>query len=289
MKAFLNRLLVFVSLPLLFFGSNCIINYLIYRDQPTKLNKSRLLIVGDSYTQKGLNPGLFSDAQNISQPAEPYVITFWKIKKILREFRPDTILVGFAPHNLSTFNDLKFTNQFWAQEMFKRVYPIQSFNQINKQIEVDYITFYLTLWKEIGFYPKRDHIHFIGNYSNKAISKINDENTAIARHYYIKGEKCKISTTAVNFLDSILNICDQKNITAILVNTPVHKTYYSKIPVEIQKGFELLEAKCKLNVMVIDEMKQNYPDSLFLNCDHLNSRGALRFTTEITKLLSSHS
>jgi hypothetical protein len=289
LKNFLYRLLVFVSLPVIYFGSNCAINYLIYKDQSINLKSSRILIVGDSHMQKGLDPSFFNNAQNISQPAEPYVITFWKVKKVLQEFSPDTILIGFAPHNVSTFNDLKFTDQLWSQEMFRRTYPIQSFSKINKQIKVDYMTYYLTLWKEIAFYPKRDHIHFIGNYSNKALSKINDAHSTIDRHYYINGAKCKISSNAVNYLDSILTICKEKKIVAILVNTPVHKSYYSKIPTDILGDYKHLKDNYILSVTVIDAMKQEYPDSLFLNCDHLNSLGALKFTDEIIKFLNLHS
>ena len=142
MKRFIHKTAFFALLPMLFFGANMLINYFNYTGQSTPIDIPRVLIAGDSHPQKSLNPALFSDARNISQSAEPYVLTFWKLKNLFKANAPDTLIIGFSPHNISQFNDLKFSERKWSSELFRRSYPIQEFRRISTQIPIDYTTYY---------------------------------------------------------------------------------------------------------------------------------------------------
>ena len=111
MKLFIKNILLFCIIPILYFSLNIIINIYIYSHSYIELKHKNILIIGDSHTEKSLNPIFFHSAQNISQTAEPYILTFWKIKKIIKSYKPDTLIIGFSPHNISAFNDQKFSNE----------------------------------------------------------------------------------------------------------------------------------------------------------------------------------
>ena len=68
-----------------------------------------------------LNPKLLYNTINISQGAEPYVLTYWKLKEILMLNKIDTLILGFAPHNISEYNDKKFLNKFIQMKCLKEV------------------------------------------------------------------------------------------------------------------------------------------------------------------------
>ncbi|TXB61412.1 hypothetical protein [Phaeodactylibacter luteus] len=285
MKRFLVKVIVFSLFPLLYFGGNMIINYFIYNNQSVKLNNTSILIVGDSHPQKSINPKYFKDAQNISQTAEPYVLTYWKLKKIFNSYIPDTLIIGFAPHNISQFNDLKFSNDRWSSEMFRRSYPIEEFNDISSSIDIDNNGFRKILWKQTGFYPRKNHINYIGNYSNSSKSNISDWETAIKRHYYQNDIQLGVSQLAVNYLDSIVNLANSKKIELIMASPPVHEHYLGNIPISIMQEYVNLTKKYNASNVVFDKTRDYYPDSLYLNSDHLNEMGAKRFSVELIEYI----
>ena len=285
MKNFLRRVISFILIPILYFGINILINYLIFTNQSFPLKKSTTLILGDSHTQKSLDPKYFDDAQNISQPSEPYILTFWKLNKIIETYIPDEVILGFAPHNISQFNDRKFSDAKWSHEMFKRVYPIQEFNTIQNEISIDLKTYQKVFFKQTAFYPKADHINYIGSYSNCKINNLSNPRTTIKKHYYHKGQKLGVSKSAVKYLRFIVELCESKKIKLIIVSPPVHEKYFENIPEEIKKKYFNLYKKYSDNHIVFDKIEDNYPDSLYLDFDHLNEIGAKKFTIELIDYL----
>jgi hypothetical protein len=101
MQKFIKQLLVFIFGLFIFFCANISINTYIFSHTNVGLDNKRILILGDSHPEGSLITGLFGSAQNISQTSEPYVVTYWKLRKILDTYKPDTLIVGFAPHNIS--------------------------------------------------------------------------------------------------------------------------------------------------------------------------------------------
>ncbi|RNC80032.1 MAG: hypothetical protein ED557_12950 [Balneola sp.] len=286
MRKFLRKLAIFTLFPVLYFGINIAANWYLHSNQPVPVENVSVLIVGDSHTQRSLNPEYFNSSINISQTAEPYVLTYWKLKKIFNSFTPDTLILGFAPHNISGFNDLKFSNERWSDEMFRRSYSISEFDQISNTIPVDYKAFYKVVWKQTAFYPKKNHVNYIGGYTNNKTNIISDWEATIERHYYYDGIELGISETSINYLDLIIELCVSKNIEIVLVSNPVHINYLENIPPAAMQRFNALAERYSKKHIVFDQTTAMYEDSLFLNSDHLNELGARRFTKELLNYLS---
>ncbi|MCK7591668.1 hypothetical protein M0G43_13855 [Subsaxibacter sp. CAU 1640] len=287
MKRFLVKLLFFMLIPVVYFAVMMTTNYFIYNSQQNLVKNKHILIIGDSHPQRSLNPEYMSGAQNISQPAEPYFITFWKLKKITQSYTPDTLIIGFAPHNISEFNDFKLSDGFWSAHQFKMCYSIEEFKNLPKNIFIDYKTFYKVLWKQTAFYPKRNHANYIGGYTNNTKSNVKDWEIASNRHFYYNGNNLGVSEVAVNYLDSIVSLAKSKKIKTVMVNNPVHEKYLEKIPPKIMKRYDQLKEKYKTSVIMFDKTTDKYPDSLLLNADHLNEYGAKRFTNELNDYINS--
>ena len=146
---------IFVLLAItIIFSINCSINYLIIKKSDIPVKKSKILIIGDSHPSRAVNPEILENAINVCQSAEPYIITFWKLKKIITQVQPEKVIIGFSPHNISNFNDLKFNNERWRLEMFKRSYLIEEFKLTNK-ITIDFKQYYIFLFKQLFLFPKK--------------------------------------------------------------------------------------------------------------------------------------
>lgn len=285
MNAFLKRLLLFTLILIGYLGVNYLINTTIISFQKSDLKITNIIIAGDSHPQKSINPKMFNSATSITQTAEPYVSTLWKLKYLLQDIQIDTLILGFSHHNLSAFNDLKFTNKTWSTEMYNRTYLTENFKLLNSKL-YDINEFYKTYFKNMCIYPNTKHFKFIGGYENFNLNKIEDYNKAIKRHYLINEQPAGISETAIAYLDSIANYCNNNNIALILTSSPVHQEYSKRIPEYIVDRYEKEKERLKKqHIQILDFTNAKYKDEYFLNSDHLNAEGSLKFTTQLIKLL----
>ncbi len=285
MKEFIKQISIFLAALVLYFCFSIAYNLYVSGTVIPDIGERRVLIAGDSHPQMSIDPGLFSSAVNISQSAEPYVLTYWKLKKVFETHLPDTLVLGFAPHNLSAFNDYKFSKPSAAPEMFRRSYPIEDFAAIEDKIEIDYFQYFSTIAKQLGPYPKTNHVNYIGRFVNNENSFTNDWKKATQRHYYKEGAEVGVSEVAIQYLDSILVLCADKGVIPVLVGCPVHKDYYENIPSTNLATFNTVMDKYEGEVMILDRSRALYPDSLFYNSDHLNSKGARLFTNRLIQEL----
>ena len=113
MLQFLKKIFFFVIIFVVYNILTFQINSFLAHKNHLKIENPNILIVGDSHTQRGINPKYFYSANNISQATEPYFLSFWKIKKYLNYNSVDTIILGCSHHNFSRFNDYKLVKEYF--------------------------------------------------------------------------------------------------------------------------------------------------------------------------------
>ena len=240
-------------------------------DYFNKLDNFNTLIVGDSHTQTAFIPSKIGKSINISQPGETYIITYWKINKFLEHKKFDTIIIGFAQHNISSFNDYKFEDKKWSQEMLSRSIYFMNLNDLYT-LPINYIDLFTCyIISHIKFPP--DIPKYVGEFTPIKKTNLRDTTTAINSHYYYK--ELGLAKINLNYLDSIISLCQKESIELVFVGTPVHKKYYSKIPDYINHSYDsLINSISNSGMTVFNYTHLNLNDSLFSNLDHLNLRGA---------------
>jgi len=286
MIKFLKKLAVFGVIFIVYTLSMLIINsYIIVTEQNNISTHTNILIAGDSHMQKAVVTSEFKDALSIAQTAEPYHVTYWKLKFLETTYTYDTLILGFSHHNFSSFNDLKFNDKIWSTEMYKRTYLTNRFEYLSAEY-YSKNEFYKTYFERMCIYPNFNHFKFMGGYKNLDISKIQDSQTTIDRHFYIKGQEAEISNTQIAYLDSIYEFCNTNDIKLILTSSPVHIKYKNKIPAKYLVKYEAKKMEFNtLNILIIDQYKAKYRDDEYLNVDHVNSKGSKRFTRELINQL----
>ncbi len=286
MNSFLIRLFKFSFILLAYIGANYIINIYITSIQDPFPSEVNIVIAGDSHLQKSLNPNDFVSAISIAQTAEPYIATYWKLKYLLNNTKFDTLILGFSHHNISAFNDLKFTDKTWSNEMYERTYLIHNFQSLEPSLYSN-TELYTTYFKNMCSYPNLSPFKFIGGYENFNINKIDDYQKASNRHYYINGINAGISETSLAYLDSILYLTSSNNIKVVLTGSPVHNNYLTRIPTYISERYNKEKERLEtMGVDIRDFSKTNYPDEYYLNADHLNIVGSQKFSSELKKSLT---
>ena len=120
MSKFSKTLFLFTIYPIVHFTFITLVNRQLSLPSNLPLSESKTLIIGDSHTQKGLNPKLFDDAINLSQSAEPMVISYWKLKFVFDAIQPNTVIIGFGRHKISSNQDRVFYDKRTSHEFFRR-------------------------------------------------------------------------------------------------------------------------------------------------------------------------
>lgn len=285
MRKFIVHLSLFTAFLFTYFIIIYVINYNL--SDNFSIKEKDVLIIGDSSLGAALDPSNLTSSQNICQNAEAYYLTYLKLKFILRKYKPDTIIVGFGRHNISSFNDYKLTDNFWTDRMFNTNYLFaQDILKIPK-IKIDYFKLFLIYSRNMCLIPKSDHYKkFIGKFQGReGYHEIKDYQNTINKTFYYKNYG--VSELCISYLDSIINISVKNKITPILIATPVPKEYFELIPENIKERYNLIKKKyLDKGIQVIDFEKEfKYNIEYFYNEEHLNIHGARRFTKEIKEIL----
>jgi hypothetical protein len=143
------------------------------------------------------------------------------------------------------------------------------------------------LFRQLCLFPKSNHFNFIGSYRKHDRSDISDFGTVIERHYFFNNKELGTSNVSISYLDSIISLCKLNKITPILISSPVHKLYFERIPSSILLKFQEVRNRLYSNgIIIIDKTNDYYYDFEYYNSDHLNTKGASRFSNEIKGILS---
>ncbi|NJB84943.1 hypothetical protein GGR26_000688 [Lewinella marina] len=287
LQQFLGRFLLFAGLLLaygiLMFG----INEALYRLRPLPLEPSRVLIAGDSHLRQSLNPAAFEDARNISVTSEPYAITYWKLRAILDEVRPDTVLLSFAPGNVSGYTDLMFYDAASAANQFNKAFRVLDLKSLFQDFPVNKKKLFAILIKKHTLYPNLHQGAFIGEFQPVAYSQANTASQRIQRHFRQPGlPPARTSTAMITYLDSIINLCQLRRITPIVVVSSHQPSYVEAVPPEIMTAYQgKLEEFRERGITTIDGLNRAYPPAMFQDADHLNQAGAARFSSDVVTRL----
>jgi len=149
------------------------------------------------------------------------------------------------------------------------------------------LNFYVSLLKNTP--NLNQHPLFPGNYKS-ANSNLSERVTdKLIRQHFFVGQDIGSSDIMIESLVKMAQLCQTYKVKLILINTPLHSTFRSKIPEYYYKLFnsELDDLKTRFdNVNYFDFSTIDYPDSLFGDGDHLNASGMERFSNEIKDLFA---
>jgi hypothetical protein len=284
MRLFLARILQFALICCLLGACIAGINNAIINSNLNSLEEHEIAVIGDSHIHRGLSTSVLGNSVSWTKPAEPYTLTYLKFKKIADHVKPKLLLIGFSYHNISAFNDKKYSNSH-ADEMFKRTYPLVFLDKI-EGVEYSYSDYTKVLLRYMVIYPSADHLHFLGEdgsltNSNTALDS-NYLNKVIDRHFFYGDEEENVSEVSIENLKNLIDLSINKGVQPILVGTPLHAAYLDLIPSKFKRSFDSLKTDFdSRGIIVIDKTNSNYPDSLFKDYDHLNTEGAVKFSKQI--------
>ncbi|MEO6254689.1 MAG: hypothetical protein ABIO79_15360 [Ferruginibacter sp.] len=297
MKTFLRQTFLFFAIP---FGVLMVVLFLLNYINNKAMTGYKIdasvnsLFIGDSHVQCAINPALLPDAVNLSQSSETMLFSYFKIKYIL-ENNPaiKRIYLGFSYHNISTYGD-EFTYGKYAYDIASRYFFILPFEQ-KKEIakhtldELPKFLGKLLINGSNTLLAKKENYSFLGAYKNgykNVVASKPSMDDRLSLQFYENGKQRGFSSVNIGYLNKIMFLCKEKNIELVILKTPLHDYYISKIPFKFIEKYDSLASLNKLKVIDFGNLILN--DSCYLpNGDHVSERGAV-LTTNIFKYREQH-
>lgn len=287
----------------------------------------KTVFIGDSHALTAFNTEFIPKSFNASKNSEGYFATYYKLGAILNANpKIENVVLTYSYHNISITQNANvlYGDVYYYLYDEKGRYIIQSSGK-GELIEFRYgssesylkslisnlshfsISTFLWVKYEIGLpVGANKYINFaISRFGNdpklnlhpifqetyKSTKSNLDTNliiNSIERDFYYRNE-VNSSDIMIESLFRMAELCNIRRVNLVLINTPLHPLYKSKIP-----GYYF-----QLHNSIIDSLKNkydniqyynfttvNYPDSLFGDGDHLNYYGMKIFSKETKDLFN---
>lgn len=291
MKRFLKNISLFCAVSLsLFLIELLVLNYANTK-QLTKFKVSptiESLTVGDSHAELAINDELLVNNMNLSQRGDPFKYSLLKIKMAL-ERNPSIkkLYLGVSYHNLSSYYDgyISGTLAPGIDARYIFILPVREKLAVIKENISDLIIL-LRLTFINGFSNLQSDqrtFSFLGKYNNpykycKATKQIMDRR--LSDHFYENGKIKDFSSANNQCLEDIIQLCKHRRIELIILNTPLHPYYRSKIPKKFAEKYNSIIAQHKLKSINFSDLVMQ--DSCFTpDGDHVSEKGALLTTSRL--------
>lgn len=294
LKKFLKNLFIFGVI----FSFICItvlaFSFLFLKSIDFKIdNRKNILILGDSHTQTGINDKILDRSFNFSTSASSYLFSYAKLLKVIEDNKQiDTLILSFHYGSLDgdidqrvLFNDTLILDRVPSYIPFLRFEEMQYFTS-----RVSFFKSFLYLPKVLSFYflkslVKRDfsfHNLDLGGYNNLDRFKLKED---IKRRESFGDfpKKDSISYLELDYLIKISDLCKEKNIKLLLINTPMYNAGKYTDTSFYYKNYK----KFLSNEVLLDYASMPFPDSCYGDISHLNYNGAKIFTEKLHRILES--
>ncbi len=246
------------------------------------------VIVGDSHLKYSLNPEQLESAVNYCTSAEALVLTFAKIKFLLEkeENTIKRILIPLGYHNITEAEYDKLNSEKWSNEMYTRSIPFILPRLVTSEMGYDNFQMFKILLTNISLKPidiDDQKLKTFGEFVSSSMNHLEMTilNEVIKNHFYIQNRSLRYEPKIRDLMIDICGYCTLRNVEVLIINTPLHPMYLENVPSQIKRDYDGLEAELKAmfpqSVEFMRTENMYFPDSAYLDFDHLNKYGAQIF------------
>jgi hypothetical protein len=293
MKKFITSLLWFF-LPLILVI--IVISITLKKSVNDKVNcvvdeKTTTLVLGHSQTECGINDSLITGVKNFSSSAEPYFYTYQKLKKIVSVNQNiKTVLISFSNNQIDTL----MNEWTYGDKYLQNFYPKYNFvmnsedagllfkNNFTGFISSEHKSFMenldIVLKSKYAILSDRKWGSYLYLKRNK-IDSLNKTDTIKKMMAHHSENYSKIN---IQYLHKIVDLCKKNDIKLVLVRMPLYPTYF-KTKNEIL--FQRIRKEYFSDVPFLDFHSVSFNDDEFGDYDHLNYKGAKRFSIFLDALI----
>ena len=279
MKKFVANTALFISLPVLAMFFLLLAVEIESQYQYRLTTDIDVVVLGDSHIQSALDIAHLEHTINLSINAESTYFSYYRLKKILK-LNPDIkqVYLGFGCHNISSYYE-DFIQGPYSENIASRYFPtlplrekisFLKFSGARIPFFIKDVLKYNLLERNYGYRNRFD--------SSKAEIALMEERLT-SQYYDDEGEVLDFSDRNIEYLKKFVELCQEKEVQLILIDTPTHPYYYSKIPEIYKVKYDQLIQSLGLKRLVFPDLALS-DDCFIPDGDHLSVKGS--------KILTQH-
>lgn len=279
MKNFVTKILIFCSITLLvivlFYA------YLFFRKKEDIYIPKKNIIIGDSNTRWSINDKKIASYSNYSVGGETYLFAYTKLKILDRNNRIDTLMLSFNPHNI-------INNMWWdddkKQPIQNRMPPFHSDFSIDEHLAMLKIiprNYVKSLFK-IGGEQIKEMIRPHDKMFRFGFYLPTKQNESEFKKVFYKFKKPEITSIETEYLQKIIDECDEKKIHLILIEPPKNYLRSDYKNYEHKEFYDYYNAHLK-NIDFLDFSKLELPAKSYYDINHVCTKGAEYFSDFLRK------
>ncbi len=246
------------------------------------------LILGSSNAYDGLNPSVLPHAFNLANSSQTLEDDYRLLAKNIDSMDSlQTVIVGLGYHSLgATTEDNRRTYYTIYMDLYPR-WPISkySFEVCNPEMLVKKIIKYVvsrdvtrcdSLGQRVGH--TKETAEAGADWWNKDVNAlVNNDKFAILNH---KSEISKTVTENIEWLTSIVDLCNAHNVQPVIVQMPVMEEYKRLLPNEQVALMDDVLLSLDSSAICIDASEWEIPEDGRYNATHLTKEASESFTQE---------
>jgi len=288
MQLFIKKIVLFFSIPFsIGFVFYVILSFILSSLlKGYKLDSNiREIFIGDSHITAAIDDNLIKNSKNLSQNAEAFLYSYFKLKVIL-ESNPEIerVYLGYSYHNISSYQKGLYSNFIYSRYFF--ILPLTERIKLVKG-NIREFPLYLIIIIKSGvknLLTKGDYTFltdYVEAYENRSASK-ESMDKIINYYFYTNGKLKDLSTINLFYFHKIIHLCKTYDVELIIINTPLHSYFRSKIPNYYINNYNDFIDINQLKVIDLSTLPLNdecfWPDG-----DHLSKKGRLLISKEFNK------
>jgi hypothetical protein len=289
MKRFLKKVLLYIVVPvvvvhLLFLLAYQLISLQVEDRLHEIAKKNSILIMGDSQMQKFVPELIDGDVENLAFAGEHYFVTYSKLKKLVavKDYKIRTILLGVSLHNFAPL----FINHF-------------DFNHAEGKITQRQQLYFFDLFDNEFMRPHQIILNkdfFLGVingpfWGGHDVLVHNNPDTLLLEWgvRFVFGDPVneKLSSTQPFYLNKIVELCKQENISLVFVSAPAHAYYKSHVDASYYEKLQQVISEHS-NLLHLNFLVDSTQSIYMSDASHLNKEGAELYTRKINSELKNH-
>lgn len=302
MKKFLHILLIFCLPVLLASGTMELLlrhipnGYTIKSDYLKTNNKSiKTLLVGSSHVFYGITPSLLSEkALNYGNVSQTIDVDYQIINQHIDSLESlETIVIRLSYTTL--FEQLETGDESWRIKDYEIYTDINLDSKLTYHSEVLSVKLKNNLKRINDFYFLNEHPEFVSNQgwgkhtAREHVQNIDEAGRLIAEKHTIVADE--VYEENYKTLEKIMDLCQKKDIKVILITMPAFESYVQNLDanqlektISAGRTMENEFHNCFYFNFLNDK---RFTRDDFLDADHLNSRGAEKFTILLDSLITN--
>ncbi|MES2003060.1 MAG: hypothetical protein V4450_00965 [Bacteroidota bacterium] len=295
MRKFIYKAFILISVSLVgitlmdIYANQILSDKISYKIDPAK----KILILGHSHLQCGLNDSLIANSISLAQSSDAYFYIYYKFKKIIESNQGiNTLILGYSNNVFAQYMDdwvYKGTYMGYKYPKYSQVIPIDDKMKLFLKNPATFIKASVDAIKTKNklLFSRHDKIYDRLNWGGYQFMRQSEVATAIKKEGKGIIDSAgtfgnNVSEQNINYLRKIIAVAKEHKLNIILLRSPLHQRYKKNHEKNLEKL--LLEETFK-GVQFWDYADYLMKDEEFIDLSHLNYKGARKFSLMINELL----